>query len=98
MLIPNHLTAEPEAIDPRSEWLTPSEQLLFLFERIGVRPQAQLSVLQDSIDADALDSATEASDATISFELWGHWVRITPEVIEVYKLAAPPDVERRETV
>lgn len=75
-----------------------SDQLLLLFARLGVDPEDQVSVLHDSVDADALNTLVGAPSTTVSFELWGHWVRITPDVIELYAPDAvfPPEtgVER----
>lgn len=86
MLVPVDLDAAPEATDPRSPWLSVSEQLLLVFDRIGVDTLGRRPVLQEAVDADALDSVGWGSTTTVSFELWDHWVRITPHVIEVYRL------------
>ena len=88
MLKPSVTEELPDAVDPRSPWLTPAEQLLLVFDRIGVDPSAQSSVLQQSVDADALNSLAESPSAVVSFELWGYWVRITPSVVELYGLEA----------
>ncbi|WP_277555967.1 hypothetical protein [Halobaculum limi] len=86
MLVPTDLDCSPEATDPRSPWLSVSEQLLLVFDRIGVETTRGRPVLQESLDADALDAIGSGSTTTVSFELWDHWVRITPDVIEVYQL------------
>ncbi|GAA0202427.1 hypothetical protein [Halobaculum roseum] len=61
-----------------------SEQLVLLFARLGIDPDSQPSVLHDSVETDALNALAGAPTTTVSFALWGHWVRITPDVIEVY--------------
>ncbi|MFC7098945.1 HalOD1 output domain-containing protein [Halobaculum marinum] len=86
--MPSFTDRLPDAVDPRSPWLTPTEQLLLVFERLGVDPASQSPVLQDSIDADALNCLVESSSAVVSFELWGYWVRITPSVVELYGVGA----------
>ncbi|MXR40348.1 hypothetical protein GRX01_03125 [Halobaculum sp. WSA2] len=90
MLVPRFHERPPDATDPRSRWLSVSQQLASMFERLDVDPQSQSSVLQQSVDPDALNAITEAGTATVSFELWDHWVRITPDAVEVYA----PDGER----
>lgn len=90
MLVPRFHERPPDATDPRRRWLSASQQLSTLFERLDVDPQNQSSVLQQSVDTDALNAITEANTATVSFELWDHWVRITPDAVEVYA----PDGER----
>lgn len=85
MLVPVDIDATPEATDPRSPWLSVSEQLLLVFDRIGVDTVCTRPVLQEAVDADALDAVGYGS-TTVSFELWGHWVRITPVAIELYRL------------
>ncbi|MFC7137896.1 hypothetical protein ACFQRB_18500 [Halobaculum litoreum] len=84
MLIPTFTDRAPDAVDPRSDWIDPAEQLLLLFDRVGVDTQSASPVLQDSVDADALDRVASSSTAVVSFELWGYWVRITPTVVELY--------------
>ncbi|MFC7068825.1 hypothetical protein [Halobaculum lipolyticum] len=84
MLIPSFADRSPDAVDPRSQWLTPVEQLLLVFDRIGIDPQSRSPALQESVDADALNRLAESPTAVVSFELWGYWVRITPNVVELY--------------
>ena len=84
MLIPSFTDRPPDAVDPRSPWLAPTEQLLLLFDRVGVDPESRSPVLQESVDADALNRLAEGDTAVVSFTLWGYWVRFTPEVIELY--------------
>lgn len=84
MLIPSFADRSPDAVDPRSPWLTPAEQLLLVFDRIGVDAQSRSPVFQESVDADALNLLAESPTAVVSFELWGYWVRVTPTVVELY--------------
>ncbi|WP_435064421.1 hypothetical protein [Halobaculum sp. EA56] len=83
--VPNLGTRSPDAVDPRSRWHPPSEQLLLLFDRVGVEPETEPAVLQRAVDVDALNAIGRQSTAVVTFELWGYWVRITPEVIELYE-------------
>ncbi|MFC6784638.1 HalOD1 output domain-containing protein [Halobaculum halobium] len=66
-----------------------SEQVLLLLERLDVDSEDQLSSLYDSVDPDALNALTSTGTTTVSFELWRHWVRVTPDVIEVYTPPRP---------
>lgn len=101
VLTPRIHERSPDVVDPRSRWLTVSDQLLLLFARLDVDPENQVSVVHDSVDTDALDALARAPTAMVSFELWGHWVRITPDVIEIYEpgtVATPgPSVEGTRT-
>jgi hypothetical protein len=95
-LVPGFTERPPDAADPRNRWLAASEQLLLLFARLGVDPEEQSSLLHEAIDADALDALAATPTATVSFELWDHWVRITPDVIEVYAPDSHPDDAKAE--
>lgn len=86
MLLPSPPRRSPDAIDPRSRWIPTTEQLLFLFCRVGVDPEAQSSLLQETVDPDALDAIGHDCSIVVSFELWGYWVRVTPDVLELYEL------------
>ena len=85
-LLPTRPRRSPDACDPRSRWIPTTEQLLLLFCRVGVDPEAQPSLLQEAVDPDALDAIDQDCSIVVSFELWGYWVRVTPVAIELYEL------------
>ena len=88
MLMPSFTDRPPDAVDPRSPWLTPTEQLLLVFDRLDEDPQSRSPLFNETIDADALNSLAESPTAVVSFELWGYWVRITPAAVELYDCGA----------
>lgn len=95
VLTPRTHERSPDVSDPHTRWLTVAEQLLSLFARLDVDHEDQPSALQDSVDTDALNALAGAPTTTVSFELWGHWVRIMPDVIELYAPDAvfPPETD-----